>query len=91
MSDPSPKTLVSKIENVDPKVPEQSEAKTNGVLNPQNYNINCNIFTNFRSSAIRHPANIVYTKLHYSMSSLPSRTTYRDHFVGLPCVGLSLQ
>ena len=32
--------MVSKIENVDPKVPKQAEAKRDGVINPQNYNFN---------------------------------------------------
>ena len=32
--------MVSKVENVDPKVPKQAEAKRDGVINPQNYNFN---------------------------------------------------
>ena len=40
MSDPSPNKVVSKVENVDPKVPKQAEAKRDGVINPQNYNFN---------------------------------------------------
>ena len=32
--------VVSKIENIDPKVPKQAEAKRDGVKNPQNYNFN---------------------------------------------------
>ena len=30
--------MVSKVENVDKKVPKEAEAKTDGVINPQNYN-----------------------------------------------------
>ena len=30
--------MVSKVENVDPKVPKQAEAKRDGVIKPQNYN-----------------------------------------------------
>ena len=33
--------MVSKVENVDPKVPNQAEAKRDGVINPQNFNLNC--------------------------------------------------
>ena len=40
MSDPSPNKVVSKIENIDPKVPKQGEAKRDGVIKPQNYNLN---------------------------------------------------
>ena len=29
-----------KVENVDPKVPKQAEAKRGGVINPQNYYFN---------------------------------------------------
>ena len=32
--------MVSKVENVDPKVPKQDDAKRDGVINPQNYNFN---------------------------------------------------
>ena len=32
--------MVSKVENVDPKLPKQAEAKRDGVINPQNYNFN---------------------------------------------------
>ena len=32
--------MVSKVENVDPKVPKQAEAKRDGVIKPQNYNFN---------------------------------------------------
>ena len=32
--------MVSKVENVDPKVPKQAESKRDGVINPQNYNFN---------------------------------------------------
>ena len=32
--------MVSKVKNVDPKVPKQAEAKRDGVINPQNYNFN---------------------------------------------------
>ena len=42
ISDPSPNKVVSKVENVDPKVPKQAEAKRDGVINPQNYNFNQN-------------------------------------------------
>ena len=44
ISDPSPNKVVSKVENVDPKVPKQAEAKGDGVINPQilNYNLNQN-------------------------------------------------
>ena len=31
---------VSKIENIDPKVPKQAEAKRDDEINPQNYNFN---------------------------------------------------
>ena len=34
------KIKVSKVENVDPKVPKQAEAKRDGVINPQYYNFN---------------------------------------------------
>ena len=30
--------MVSKVENVDPKVPKEAETKRDGVINPQNYN-----------------------------------------------------
>ena len=30
--------MISKVENVDPKVPKQAEANRDGVINPQNYN-----------------------------------------------------
>ena len=32
--------MVSKVENVDPKVPKQAEAKRDDVISPQNYNFN---------------------------------------------------
>ena len=32
--------MVSKVENDDPKVPKQAEAKRDGVKKPQNYNFN---------------------------------------------------
>ena len=32
--------MISKVGNVDPKVPKQAEAKRDGVINPQNYNFN---------------------------------------------------
>ena len=32
--------MVTKVENVDPKVPKQAEAKRDGAINPQNYNFN---------------------------------------------------
>ena len=38
--------MVSKVENVDPKVPKQAEAKRDGVKNPQNYNFNQNFNLN---------------------------------------------
>ena len=38
--------MVSKVENVDPKVPKQAEAKGDGVINPQNYNFNQNFNLN---------------------------------------------
>ena len=41
-SDPSPNKVVSKVENVDPKVPKQAETKGDGVIDPQNYNCNQN-------------------------------------------------
>ena len=34
------KKVASKVENVDPKVPKQAEAKRDGVIHPQNYNFN---------------------------------------------------
>ena len=37
-----PNKVVSKVENVDPKVPKQAEAKRDCVINPQNYNFNQN-------------------------------------------------
>ena len=40
ISDPSLNKVVSKVENVDPKVPKQAEAKRDGVINQQNYNVN---------------------------------------------------
>ena len=40
--DTSPNKVVSKVENVDPKVPKEAEAKGEGVINPQNYNFNQN-------------------------------------------------
>ena len=33
-------TVVSNLENIDPKVPTQAEAKRDGVINAQNYNFN---------------------------------------------------
>ena len=38
--------MVSKVENVDPKVPKQAEAKRDGVINPQNYKFNQNFNLN---------------------------------------------
>ena len=38
ISDSSPNKVVSNVENVDPKVP--TEAKRDGLINPQNYNFN---------------------------------------------------
>ena len=38
--------MVSKVENVDPKVPKQAEAKRDGEINPQNYNFNQNFNLN---------------------------------------------
>ena len=32
--------VVSKVENVDPKVPKEAEAKRDGVIHPHNYNFN---------------------------------------------------
>ena len=32
--------MVSKVENIDPKVQKQAETKRDGVINPQNYNFN---------------------------------------------------
>ena len=40
ISDHSPNIVVSKIESIDPKVPEQGEAKRDGVINPLSYNFN---------------------------------------------------
>ena len=34
VSNPSPNKVVSKMENIDPKVPKQAEAKRDGVINP---------------------------------------------------------
>ena len=36
----SQKKVVSTVENVCPKVPKQGKAKRDGVINPQNYNLN---------------------------------------------------
>ena len=36
----SPNKVVSKVENVDLKMPRQAKAKRDGVINPQNYNFN---------------------------------------------------
>ena len=45
----SPYKVVSNLENVDPKVPNQAEAKRDGVLNPQHYNLNQFYKENFDS------------------------------------------
>ena len=39
--------MVSKVENVDPKVPKQAEVKKDGVINPQNYNFSQFYYENF--------------------------------------------
>ena len=36
----SQKKYFKKVENVCPKVPRQGKAKRDGVINPQNYNLN---------------------------------------------------
>ena len=38
--------MVSKVENVESKVPKQAETKRDGVIDPQNYNFNQNFNSN---------------------------------------------
>ena len=42
--------VVLKVENVDPKLPKEAEAKRDGVINPQNYNFNQFLNGEFRCS-----------------------------------------
>ena len=47
ISDPSPNKVVPKVENFDPKMPKQAEAKRDGVINPQNYNFHQFLYGKF--------------------------------------------
>ena len=47
ISVPSPSKEVSKVENVDPKVAKQAEAKRDCVINPQNYDFNQFLYGKF--------------------------------------------
>ena len=49
ISDPSPNKVVSKVENVDPKMPKQAETKRGDVTNLQHYNFNQFYTDNFDS------------------------------------------
>ena len=47
IGDPSPNKVVPKVENVDPKVPKQAEAKRDGVIIPQSYNFDQFLYGKF--------------------------------------------
>ena len=66
--------MLSKVENVDPKVPKQAEAKKDGVVNPQKYNSNQFYTENF--DALKH----------YKSTKVDSRTR---GLTGSPAVTLT--
>ena len=70
--------MVSKVENVEPTVPKQAEAKRDGVINPQNYIFNQLYTDNFFDALKRYESTEVdrRTWLH-----VPSGTHWSTNVV----------